>query len=234
MSLEPYYYDDAVTIYHGDCREILPTTTADVVFTSPPYNLGGSSGSEWGRLKNGYASYGDALPDGEYVSWQQSVVRLLWAAIPDTGGIFYNHKVIVRGNVALLPNRLIPGDIPIRQILIWDRGSGFQRTHWHFVPRTEWVLLLTKEGYRLNTLTEWDLWRERPTSCEHPASFPVGLPQRAIAASQDARTILDPFMGSGTTLVAAKNLGRKAIGIEIEERYCEIAAERCRQEVLAL
>jgi len=232
---EPYYDDGkGIVIYCGDCREILPgLPKVDLVFTSPPYNLSGGSGTAWGRLKKGYLSHSDAMPKSEYVAWQQGVVSLCWDALSEHGAIYYNHKAIAKGNETLLPTRLIPAGVPIRQVIIWDRGSGFQRTHWHYVPRSEWILLCAKEGYRLSALDKFDVWRITPTSGDdHPATFPVELPAMAISSSANCETILDPFMGSGTTLVAAKNLGRRAIGIEIEERYCEIAARRLSQNVI--
>ena len=232
--MKPYYEDSSVTIYHGDCREILPSLpNVDLVFTSPPYNLGGGNGSEWSRLKNGYSSYNDNMEEEEYVKWQKEVVGALYEKLNDQGAIFYNHKAIAKGNETKTPFRLIPASVPIRQVIIWDRGSGFQRSHWHFVPRTEMILLLAKEGFRLSTLDQFDLWKVSPsTDKDHPASFPMELPMRAILASEGSNLILDPFMGSGTTLRAAKDLGRKAIGIELDEKYCEIAAKRMAQEVL--
>jgi len=225
---------DGQTIFHGDCRELLPTLDGvSLVITSPPYNLGGSRGTQFSRLKTGYKSYRDNLTDEDYIAWQQGMLRDCWGALLDNGAIFYNHKFIAKGNVGRNPTQLVPPDIPIRQVIIWDRGSGFQRTLWHFVPRTEWIILMAKEGYRLSTLIEWDLWHEPATSDTHPASFPLAIPTRAIQASGNDGPVLDPFLGSGTTLVACKDLGRQGIGIELEEQYCEIAANRLRQEVLA-
>jgi DNA modification methylase len=106
----------------------------------------------------------------------------------------------------------------------------------HFLPVHEWILVLAKPTWQLKDKTAShasDVWPIRPDMAdhEHPAPFPLKLPTRAIA-SVNAATILDPFMGSGTTLRAAKDLGRQAIGIEIDERYCEIAARRLAQGVL--
>lgn len=157
----------------------------------------------------------------------------MWGTLSDTGSIFYQHKPITKGNNVRTPFDLNP-NLPLRQVLTWDRGSGFQRTYWHYVPRFEWILLFAKEGFRINNLSTDDLWLiPFETGSDHPASFPIALPRKAIA-STGAQTILDPFMGSGTTLRAAKDLGRKAIGIEIEERYCEIAANRMSQLVMEL
>ena len=237
--MKPYYQDDAVTIYHGDCLDVIPTLDAfGAVFTSPPYNLceGGRnpSGSDWSELKAGYASYSDDLPRPEYLAWQQTVLLALWAGLTVDGAIFYQHKPLARGNAITDPRECVPSEIPIRQVITWDRGdSGVQRSFWHLCPSYEWIFVLAREGFRYNTLSVGDVWRVRPDGSDlHPASFPLQLPTRAIGTT-DARTVLDPFMGSGTTLRAAKDLGRRAIGIEIEERYCEIAAKRMAQEVLA-
>ena len=238
--MQPYYQDDHVTIYHGDCREVmadLPRGEVGVVLTSPPYNLGGYSPSntEFSGLSNGYDVHGDNMPHAEYVSWQRDVLRHAWELLADDGAIFYQHKPLVGGNVARLPFELVPDHLPIRQVVTWDRGSGFNRQFTYFVPSYEWVLLITKPAFRINTRSVFDVWRIPPTpeaeQGDHPAPFPLKLATTAIA-STDAALVLDPFMGSGTTLRAAKDLGRKAIGIEISERYCEIAAKRMGQEVL--
>ena len=235
----PYYEDDAVTIYHGDNREVLPTLSGiGAVFTSPPYNLseGGRnpSGSSWSRLAGGYATYTDDMPRADYVAWQRETLTALWGSLADDGVIFYQHKPLARGNAFVSPFELVPTGMPIRQVVTWVKGPGVQRTHWHYCPSYEWVFVIAKDAFRLNTLSVGDVWEIRPPSgSEHPAAFPIDLPMRALTTTT-AEVVLDPFMGSGTTLRAAKDLGRKAIGIELDERYCEIAAKRMAQEVLAL
>jgi site-specific DNA-methyltransferase (adenine-specific) len=236
--IEPYYSDDHCTIYHGDNRDILPSLSdVGMVLTSPPYNLNASSWGdpshlEWGRLTDGYLSHSDDMPHAEYVEWQQDLLTTLWGTLTDDGAIYYNHKPRVGGERVRLPLDLVPDELPIRQVVIWDRGSGFNRQFTYYVPSQEWVLLIAKPAFRTNTRTVFDIWRIPPNAdAQHPASFPLSLALRAIGTT-DAELVLDPFMGSGTTLRAAKDLGRKAIGIEIEERYCEIAAKRLGQEVL--
>ena len=239
--MTPYYEDtnSGITIYHGDCREVLPELSGvGLVLTSPPYNLNGdgfsATGTYFRALDEGYGSHHDAMPHDEYVAWQQDVLNLCWETLADDGAIFYNHKPRVRGNNVRAPFDLVPWSLPIRQIVVWDRGSGFNRQFTYFVPAHEWVLLICREAFRLNTRSVDDVWRiPFEIGGEHPAPFPLAFATRAVG-STDARTVLDPFMGSGTTLRAAKDLGRRAIGIEIEERYCEIAAKRLQQEVLPL
>lgn len=235
--MEPYYQDDHCTIYHGDCREVLPGIEPDLAVTYPPYNLGQQSG-EFANMRDGYLSHNDSMPDAQYVEWQREVIKALWNAVAPSGAIFYNHKPIIRGGVVNLPTRLLPEDVRLRQVIVWDRRIGMNWSPGFFCPQHEWIMLLAHEEFSLSDRGAgssgdvWDFQVERQRD-GHPCPYPVALPTRAIEATE-AETILDPFMGSGTTLRAAKNLGRKAIGIEIEERYCEIAAQRLGQEVLAI
>lgn len=234
--MTPYYEDESVTIYHGDCEELLPAIKdIDLVLTSPPYNLGQTShnGSEWRRLANGYASHDDSMPYEDYVAWQQRVLTLAWNTLSDTGAVYYQHKPRVKDRGVILPFELNPG-LPLRQIVTWNRGSGFMRQFTCYVPSYEWILIFAKERFRITTRDIFDVWNITPErGVAHPAPFPLRLALKAIGSTA-AETVLDPFMGSGTTLRAAKDLGRKAIGIEIEEKYCEIAARRMCQEVLAI
>lgn len=238
--MNPYYQDDAVTIYHADNRDVLAELSdVGLVLTSPPYNLrdeGNKSGSNpiWSALNDGYDDHADNMPPAEYVAWQQKVLRACWKALRHDGAIYYNHKPRIGGERVKLPLELVPDELPIRQIITWDRGSGFCRNRTHFVPAYEWVLLIAKPAFRTNTRSVDDVWRiPFETGSEHPAPFPLSLALTAIG-STDAELIVDPFMGSGTTLRAAKDLNRRAIGCDTSERYCEIAARRMAQEVLAL
>jgi site-specific DNA-methyltransferase (adenine-specific) len=234
--MTPYYQDDHVTIYHARCEDVLPSLSdVGMVLTSPPYNLNGdgnkSGGTYFRNLASGYVDHSDDMPHGEYVAWQHKVLSLCWAALADDGAIYYQHKPRVGGNEVRLPLELNPG-LPLRQIIVWDRGSGFNRQFTYYVPRHEWIMVLAKPAFRINSKDVDDLWRIPPeTGTEHPAPFPLKLASTAINTT-NAQLIVDPFMGSGTTLRAAKDLGRKAIGIELSERYCEIAANRMGQEVL--
>ena len=236
---EPYYQDDSVTLYHADNRDVLPHLSGvGQVVTSPPYNLNGdgnnSGGTYFRRLAEGYASHSDDMPHADYVAWQHELLRALWATLTDDGAIYYNHKPRAAGPRVKLPFELVPPELPIRQVVTWDRGSGFNRQFTYYCPSYEWILIVAKPSFRITTRSEFDLWRVPldPPS-DHPAPFPLSLATKCIATT-GAQLVLDPFAGSGTTLRAAKDLGRKAIGIELEERYCEIAAKRMAQEVLAL
>lgn len=228
------------TLYLGDCLEVLPTLgkeSVDIAFTSPPYNLGegmedkgglrvGHKGSAWGsgELRGGYGLHDDAMPYDEYVRWQQEILSEMWGVC--RGAIYYNHKPRLVKRAVRLPTDII--NLPVRQVVIWDRGSGFNCMNGAYMPMHEWIVICAKEQWSLRDKSAsaiGDVWRVRPEPSSHPAPFPVGLPSRAIETSA-AQSVLDPFMGSGTTGVACANLGRKFIGIEIEERYFTVACER--------
>jgi len=251
--VRPYYQAGGVTLYHGDCLDVLPTLTErfDLVVTSPPYNLGGASNDSlrpsrrrsakrWGNarapLRDGYGAHGDDLPWPDYVAWQRAVLSACWALLADDGAIFYNHKPLLRDRGLRLPLECNPG-LPLRQIVTWDRGGGFNFELSHYCPVTEWVLVFARPGFDLRDRAAskaTDLWRIVPdVNTPHPAPFPLAVPATAIETT-GARSVLDPFAGSGTTLVAAKLAGATAVGIELEERFCEMAARRLDQGVLPL
>lgn len=233
---------EGISLIQGDCLQVMrsmPDESFDVVITSPPYNLGegmedkggyrvAHKGSLWSgsRLRNGYDAHDDAMPWDEYVKWQRQVLAECWRVT--RGAIYYNHKPrIVKGRLRT-PLELV-GEIPVRQIVIWDRGSGFNYMGGAYVPQHEWIVLMAKPGWTLREKAAsgaGDVWRIPPDSGnDHPASFPLALPRTAIETS-GAQSVLDPFAGSGTTLVAARNLQRRATGIELSEGYCALAVER--------
>ncbi len=224
--MKPYYQDDAVTIYHGDCRDILPTLEpVDLVLTDPPYAAAAATATTgWAKQKWG-GNWGD-----------MSLLVMLTEFVLDSGVVLPLGQVLWfcdhLGYAALIPSFF--RRFTTVQSIVWDRdmlGMGA-----HFRKQTEFIIygrqhdspLLTKSNAR-------DIIRLRPSysNREHPASKPLSLLTYLLDCVQSNLT-LDPFMGSGTTLLAAKNLGRKAIGIEIEERYCEIAAKRMSQTVMQL
>ncbi len=242
---QPFYDAHKMKIIKGDCLEVMremADDSVDITVTSPPYNLGegmedkggyrvAHKGSLWqgSRLRNGYETHNDAMPYDEYVEWQRAVLRECWRVT--RGAIYYNHKPrIVKGQ--LRTPLTLCGELPVRQVIIWNRGSGFNYMNGAYVPMCEWIVLMAKPGWVLRDKSAsgvGDVWNIPPDSGnEHPASFPLEIPTRAIETS-DAQIILDPFSGSGTTLRAAKNLGRQAIGIEVSETYCRLAVERLSQ-----
>lgn len=237
---EPYYSDDLITLYHGKAEEILPCLEPESlggVVTSPPYNMGDMSGG-YANLAGGYATYTDQMAHEEYITWQRDVLRMCWDALRPDGAIFYNHKPRIKKGVLWLPTECNPG-LPLRQILIWARASGNNWSETHLMPLHEWIMLFAKPEFRFSkaTSTVGDVWRVHHQGAgrpNHPAPFPLALAAQAvrILGESSPGPILEPFAGSGTTLRAAKDEGRAAIGIELDERYCEMAAERLAQDTL--
>ena len=239
--MKPYYEQDGITIYHGDCLEVLPHCgSVDVVFTSPPYNKARTANvgvlSKWKRMDvaEGYASYSDDMPWVEYFEWQSTVLDACWKVIQPSGAIFYNHKAGFDDGEYIHPLSWIKQTV--RQVIIWSRpDAGINFSPAFYRPTHELIIVIAPKSWRLKSRgssAPGDVWLASESKrSDHPAPFPTLLPEIAIETT-GARSIIDPFMGSGTTLVAAKNLSRKAIGIEIEERYCEIAAKRLSQTVM--
>jgi DNA modification methylase len=225
----PYYSDDLVTIYHGDCREW--TGTADVMVTDPPYGVGlmtkTSDYRQSDAFDNGESMRATVLypddPDSIRALIVETMPRLL--ALVDRALIFPGTRMLYAyPEPAAIGSVFTPNGAGLSP---W----GFQTTH----P----ILFYGKDPYltdgRGSRPNGFRTEQPNPERINHPCPKPIAWMRWAIArASREGEMILDPFAGSGTTLVAAKSLGRHAIGIEIEERYCEIAATRCSQEVLGL
>lgn len=208
--MKPYYDQAGITIYHGDCRDILHALSlVDLVITDPPYGI--SFQSNYRKIKHAEIHGDDALPIGRInqsisMAKRAAYVFCRWenlAAMPKPRSVL----VWVKNNWSM-------GDLKHEHGRQWEAICFYPAVDHEFVKRIPDVILADRTGNN-----------------EHPTEKPVSLISTIIQANV-GETILDPFMGSGTTLRAAKDLGRRAIGIEIEERYCEIAASRLAQEVL--
>lgn len=221
--MTPYYQDDYATIYHGDCREILPQLPkVDCIITDPPYGVGlESKQHKWFRQEgSGYTQIDDTP---EFVS--SVVIPVIQEAISRHG-----RCVVTPGTRCAF---LYPKPNELGSIF---NASGTGSGPWGFMCSTP-VLYYGNCPYMAKGLGRrpngWlqpaDDYAEKNG---HPCPKPVGMFLWLVnRASLESETILDPFMGSGTTLVAAKQLGRRAIGIEIEEKYCEIAAKRLHNTI---
>jgi len=244
--MKPYYTDSACTIYHGDCRGVLPDISGiSCAVTSPPYNqkidqfkasgFKAEGNAQWAKRIS--SSYGDSIDESEYRRIQVEVLDLIFESSVENASCFYNHKCRWRDGELLHPIDIVRDSRwNIRQEIIWARHGSLTQNARMFPPSEERIYWLRKGDFRWNEdANRWmSVWRlDSAKMTQHPVCFPSQIPERAIfATTGEGQLVLDPFMGSGTTLRAAKDLGRKAIGIEIEERYCEIAAQRLSQEVL--
>lgn len=223
--MRPYYEDGSVTIYHGDCREILPVA-ADVLITDPPYSSGGYQ--EAGRVAGSIGTrdtatiVADNLSTRGYRRLMREVLRGCWA---DEAYVFTDWKMWIETFDALED-----GGWRVRNMLVWDKGTMGMGMPWR--NQHELIAFAKKTAGEIRPGALGNvLGAKRTGNANHPTEKPLDL-LMAILGNALSGNVLDPFMGSGTTLLAAKNLGRRAIGIEIEERFCEIAAKRCSQEVL--
>jgi site-specific DNA-methyltransferase (adenine-specific) len=223
--MTPYYADDAVTIYHGDCRDVLPDIgSIDLVLTDPPFYLPANitaSRRDWQRSNADF---------GIMSNYFAGTFAVLAKQLRQTGAFYTfcdstSYAVFLHACYSLFDRT---------HCLVWDKGSGGLGNGWRHShemilhgARTETEYA---DGFRTDVL---HVSRVHSGQLLHPSEKPVELMRELMLAHPDG-LILDPFMGSGTTLRAAKDLGRKAIGIEIEERYCEIAAKRMSQSVMNL
>ncbi|MDR2198828.1 MAG: site-specific DNA-methyltransferase [Deltaproteobacteria bacterium] len=228
----------------GDVLKIIkriPDNSVDLVVTSPPYNIKNSTGNglkdgrggKWSNagLINGYADHSDNMPYEDYVLWQRNCLSEMLRVIPENGAIFYNHKWRVQNG--LLQDRAeIVKDFPVRQIIIWKRKGGINFNRGYFLPTYEVIYLIAKPHFKLAPQANkcgdvWDYAQETKKN-EHPAPFPLNLIEH-IVKSTTARIVLDPFMGSGTTALAALKNKRDYIGIELSENYCKMAKQRIQE-----
>lgn len=218
--MKPYYEDDFVTLYHGDCREVTAWLEADVLVTDPPYGIKWTSGvtsyRERGRVNGVTAIEGDdstAARDEVLALWspRPAVVFGSWRATRPEG---VKHRLIWHKKGQM------PGPV--------NAAFLTQDEEIYIVGAGEW----RKSSPPLRSVIPTTEERGRAAATSgHPTPKPVGLMEVLIDRCPPG-TIADPFSGSGSTLVAAKQLGRRAIGVELDEHYCELAARHLAQDTL--
>jgi site-specific DNA-methyltransferase (adenine-specific) len=268
-----YYQDDAVTIYHGDCRELLPLP-ADVVITDPPYALrwapaacaecgnddptwrfavcsdcllagvtpGHRSAEMLGYISPNWsekATHSRGYADHDSEAFSQ-VMEIAWQGCRESlapGGVMVAfcgnrtfHEMVTAANVS---------GWEMLDVIVFTSSLGVAKSTTTLRPGHELAALMRLPGPRAQINPDWkrsnvyDIDKPRKAESDHLTTKSLSWMRRLVLDySQEGQTILDPFCGSGSTLRAAKDLGRKAIGIEVDERYCEIAARRLAQEVL--
>jgi site-specific DNA-methyltransferase (adenine-specific) len=214
--MKPYYQNELVTLYHGDCREITEWLQADVLVTDPPYGIswkGITTGlnKAYFKHKDGIANDGDSASRNEVLN--------LWGVKP----------AIVFGSWR------IPRPNQTEHRLIWHKqGQAPGPLNAPFMTQDEEIYILGKGFVSTSPPMRSVITTKENRSTEvakigHPTPKPIGLMETLIARCPDG-VIADPFAGSGATLIAARNLGRKVIGVELEEKYCELIANRLCQE----
>lgn len=227
----------------GDSIEIMsqmPDQSVDLVVTSPPYNLNirktfGNTENwkgKWNKSKlqsEGYDTHSDYMPEDKYIAWQQNILKECFRVIKEDGAILYNHKWRVQKGLYQQRMEIIEG-LPLRQIIIWAKSGGINFADTHLLPTYEVIYLIAKPKFKLakGTNKYGDVWKiHQEVKSWHPAPFPLELAKRCCELTP-GDLILDPFMGSGTTAIAAKQLGKNYIGIDISQSYCEKAEERIK------
>lgn len=213
-----YYQDDLVTLYHGDCLELTDWVNADVLVTDPPYGIAYKSGG----MSNATVAIKDTVANDDTLFVRDAALAL-WG---------YEKPGLVFGSWRM--------DRPknTKHRLIWYKQSalpGMRATPWYNADEEIYVLgsgfVGKPEQNVLVTTSRQDGAYGEVAKIGHPTPKPIGLMEKLIDKTP-AGLIADPFAGSGATLVAARNKGRQAIGVELEEKYCEIIANRLQQHTL--
>lgn len=246
--MKKYYEDKAITIYQGDCREMLPPmkeASVDLILTDPPYGHNNNNGdlihNREAALGLPAKTHGDARPIANDGPEANDVIRWL----------FIESRRLLKPGACCCCCCGGGGPDPtfarwtlwmdealrFKQAVVWDKGG--LGMGWHYRRNYEFILVGEKPGApcswygghsQANVVCIPGI---RPTADDHPTPKPLRLMSLFIQLhSQPGELVVDPFMGGGTTLVAAKNLGRRAIGVELDEQYCEMAACRLAQGVL--
>lgn len=213
----PYYQDDSVTLYHGDCLEITAWLEADVLVTDPPYGIGWKQGSNPLRCSSPH----EGIQNDHDTTTRDSALEL-WGT---------DRPAIMFGSFrARRPDR-------VTQTLIWKKpvDAGVVGSTLGYRTDVELIYLtgqhIRRPASRSSVLESRCGTRQyNPVANGHPHAKPTAILEQLIEWTDG--TVADPFAGSGSTLVAARNMGRKAIGVELEERYCELVARRLDQMAL--
>lgn len=216
--MKPYYQDDLVTLYHGDCLEITEWLDADVLVTDPPYGQAYKSNMDRGNRK----SWHDTILNDDTTQARDSSLEL-WGT-ERAALVFGTWKTNKPANT--------------KQVVIWDKTPcgymgdlqipfGNAHEEIYCLGKIGWTGIREPSIINAQMLMSGD--KNRP---DHPTPKPIGLMEKLV--SKTVGVIADPFAGSGATLIAARNLGRKAIGVELEEKYCEIIATRLSQQAFDL
>lgn len=227
------------TIQCLDClngmRQI-PDDTVDLIVTSPPYNNFRNRRTQkdradyWKRTNIVYDSCADKMSDEEYSAWQVECINEMIRILKPTGTIAYNHKDRIFNFSVLSPlSWILQSKAVYRQRITWDRCGMQAYNPVRFYRVEEDIYILGKQAkdfkWNKDCASYLSVWRIPPSkNKDFPCSFPLEIPKRLIRAfTNEGDLVFDPFMGSGTTAVAAASLGRHYLGFELSEKYCALA-----------
>ena len=224
-------------MYNEDCLSTMARMkdcSVDLIITSPPYNKGYWSSNR--NLNNGfktksrrieYDGYNDCIDPVEYQNWQRQVISECLRVLKPTGSLFYNHQSIQKNHLEINPTYIY--DFPLKQTIIWNRKNTPKLDVSYFFPIYEYIFWIKKSPEarpyfnRKGAMETKSIWPINPEkNNDHPAPFPVKLVENIIlSCSKEGDVVYDPFAGSGTTLRAAINHNRSAIGSDVGKSYCE-------------
>lgn len=216
--MKPYFEESGIQIFHGDCRDIAPTLQPfDLCLTDPPYGLGENAKRVASRGRGGLGGASPILTDYGDFDWDMKPADTE-LVLQMTGTA--KESIVWGGNYFYMP--------PRRGWLVWDK----QNTGDFADCELAWTNLKTSVRIFRHMWNGMLRASESDVPRVHPTQKPIALMKWCLGFAPNAKTMIDPFMGSGSSLVAAKHRGMTAVGIDKEERYCEIAAKRLAQSVL--
>jgi len=206
-----------------------PDKYFDLIITSPPYNLG-KEHHTGGKRFNAYNTYSDDMPEQKYQEWQVSFLKECHRVLKNDGAMFYNHKNRIRNGAQISPYEWIfKTPFIIKQEIVWFNGSpNFDKCR--FYPMTERIYWLQKDikSYFPNNINRHDVceWQPEGTGKDHKRAFPVRMVKDILSCFPRGGIVLEPFAGSGTTLIACHDMGFDAVGFELDKDYYEKSKQR--------
>lgn len=236
--------DNIVVMDSLEFLKSLEESSVDLIVTSPPYNKGWWSKNR--NINNGvytksrhidYGVFNDRMLPEEYEKWQRNILNECLRVIKPSGSIFYNHMDILHEHLTYFPKWVL--DYPLKQIIVWDKGNTPRIDKSYFFPITEYIFWIKKsyavrnKFYRKRCAFFKSVWKlGAAIDNNHPAPFPLELAQNCILACTDEDDIVcDPFMGSGTTALAAKKNNRHYVGCDLNPDYVSLAKIRIEQPI---
>lgn len=210
----------------------LDDESVDLIITSPPYNLGKSHHTGSNHFK-AYTDYDDNMPEELYQKWQTEILNECYRVLKKDGSLMYNHKNRIRNGEQIEPYRwLYNTPFVIKQEIVWQNGSqNFDKCR--IYPMTERVYWLAKDSKTklFNAINHHDVftraeWQPVKTKGAFKRAYPEKMVEDLISCFPNAKVILDPFSGSGTTCCVARRMGRDYIGFELGKEAFEISQNR--------
>lgn len=225
--MTPYYQDEFATIYNGNCKDIIQNLEkVDLLLTDPPYRQSMGGGGLIAK-RSTYQSIGKTLSSFDISDY--------WTVLSQCTKNQHGYIFCSKNTLPELCNKAIGQDLSW-DILIYGKNNPIPMKNNRYLSSFEFLFFFRGKNCYWNndanfkSYSKIKMTNSKPSKFDHPTEKDISIIKQIVEVSTDMNhTILDPFLGSGTTLIAAKQMGRKAIGIELEEKYCEIAAKRLQE-----